>query len=363
MASPRLTHALIAAAPKVLLHDHLDGGVRPSTLIEFATETGYRGLPTTDPEELRRWFIADAPGSDLVRYLEGFAHTTALMQTKDQLERVAAETALDLAREGVVYAEIRFAPEQHLLAGLTLDEVVASVLVGFDVGMANAAAEGHRIVVRTLISAMRQAHRSLEMAELAVRFRDQGVCGFDIAGPEDGFPPTEHLDAFHFIQRENFHLTVHAGEAFGLPSIWEAVQFCNAERLGHGVRIADDVGANDDGSYQLGRLATYIRDRRIPLEVCPTSNVHTGAAASIAEHPIEVLRRLRFRVTLNTDNRLMSGITLSSEFEACADAFGWTLDDMEWLTINAAKSTFYSFDERLAMINTVIKPGYAALRA
>jgi len=363
MTSPRLTPALIAAAPKVLLHDHLDGGVRPSTLIEFAAETGYRGLPTTDPEELRRWFIADAPGSDLVRYLEGFAHTTALMQTKDQLERVAAETALDLAREGVVYAEIRFAPEQHLLAGLTLDEVVASVLVGFDVGMANAAAEGHRIVVRTLISAMRQAHRSLEMAELAVRFRDQGVCGFDIAGPEDGFPPTEHLDAFHFIQRENFHLTVHAGEAFGLPSIWEAVQFCNAERLGHGVRIADDVVANDDGSYQLGRLATYIRDRRIPLEVCPTSNVHTGAAASIAEHPIEVLRRLRFRVTLNTDNRLMSGITLSSEFEACADAFGWTLDDMEWLTINAAKSTFYSFDERLAMINTVIKPGYAALRA
>ena len=363
MTSPRLTPALIAAAPKVLLHDHLDGGVRPSTLIEFAAETGYRGLPTTDPEELRRWFIADAPGSDLVRYLEGFAHTTALMQTKDQLERVAAETALDLAREGVVYAEIRFAPEQHLLAGLTLDEVVASVLVGFDVGMANAAAEGQRIVVRTLISAMRQNHRSLEMAEHAVRFRDQGVCGFDIAGPEDGFPPTEHLDAFHLIQRENFHLTVHAGEAFGLPSIWEAVQFCDAERLGHGVRIADDVVANDDGSYQLGRLATYIRDRRIPLEVCPTSNVHTGAAASIAEHPIELLRKLRFRVTLNTDNRLMSGITLSSEFQACADAFGWTLDDMEWLTINAAKSTFYSFDERLAMINTVIKPGYAALRA
>jgi adenosine deaminase len=361
--APPLSPDLIRQAPKVLLHDHLDGGVRPATLIEFARESGYRGLPTTDPDELRQWFIADAPGSDLVRYLEGFAHTTALMQTKDQLERIAAETALDLARDGVVYAEIRFAPELHQLEGLTLDEIVASVLVGFDVGMANAAREGRGIVVRTLISGMRQAHRTLEMAELAVRFRDQGVCGFDIAGPEDGFPPTEHLSAFHYIQRENFHLTVHAGEAFGLPSIWEAVQFCDAERLGHGVRIADDIVRRDDGTYELGRLANYVRDRRIPLEVCPTSNVHTGAARSIAEHPIKVLRELRFRVTMNTDNRLMSGITLSSEFAACVAAFGWDLHDMEWLTLNAMKSAFYPFDERLHLINTVIKPGYAALRA
>ena len=239
--------------------------------------------------------------------------------------------------------------------------MVTAVLTGFEQGTAQAAALGHAIIVRTLISGMRQAHRTLEMAQLAVRFRDQGVCGFDIAGPEDGFPPTEHLEAFHFIQRENFHLTVHAGEAFGLPSIWEAVQFCDAERLGHGVRIVDDITRRDDGTYALGRLASYVRDRRIPLEVCPTSNVHTGAAASIAEHPIELLRALRFRVTLNTDNRLMSGITLSSEFEACADAFGWTLADMEWLTLNAAKSSFFQFDQRLALINTVIKPGYAAL--
>ena len=361
MTSVRLTPALIKAAPKVLLHDHLDGGVRPSTLSEFAAEAGYRGLPTSDTEDLRQWFIADAPGSDLVRYLEGVAHTTALMQTKDQLERVAAETAYDLALDGVVYAEIRFAPELHQQQGLTLDEVVTAVLTGFALGTANAEAMGHTIIVRTLISGMRQAHRTLEMAQLAVRYRDQGVCGFDIAGPEDGFPPTEHLEAFHFIQRENFHLTVHAGEAFGLPSIWEAVQFCDAERLGHGVRIVDDITRRDDGTYQLGRLSSYVRDRRIPLEVCPTYNVHTGAAASIAEHPIELLRELRFRVTLNTDNRLMSGITLSSEFEACADAFNWTLADMEWLTLNAAKSSFFQFDQRLALINTVIKPGYAAL--
>ena len=209
---------------------------------------------------------------------------------------------------------------------------------------------------------MRQAQASEQIARLAVNFRDEGVCGFDIAGPEDGFPPTEHLRAFHLVQRENFHLTVHAGEAFGLPSIWEAVQFCNAERLGHGVRIIDDVTRFGDG-YRLGRLADYVRDRRIPLEVCPTSNVHTGAAASIADHPVETLRALRFRVTINTDNRLMSNVTLSSEFAACAAAFAWTLDDVEWLTLNAMKSAFYPFDHRLDLINRVIKPGFAALRA
>ncbi|MDH2902659.1 MAG: adenosine deaminase [Actinomycetota bacterium] len=361
MSTTPLSPARIKAAPKVLLHDHLDGGVRPSTVLELAREIGYKELPTSDVDELAQWFIADAPGSDLVRYLEGFAHTTAVMQTKDQIERVASETAYDLALDGVVYAEIRFAPELHQQRGLTLDEVVESVLSGFAHGTAQARALGKVIVVRTLISAMRQAHRSEEMATLAVRYRDAGVCGFDIAGPEDGFPPTEHLPAFHLIQRENFHMTIHAGEAFGLPSIWEAVQFCDAERIGHGVRIIDDIERVGD-EYRLGRLASYVRDRRIPLEVCPTSNVHTGAAASLAEHPIELLRQLRFRVTLNTDNRLMSGITLSSEFAACGNVFGWTLEDMEWLTLNAAKSSFYQFDQRLALINNVIKPGYAALR-
>jgi adenosine deaminase len=352
----------IREAPKVLLHEHLDGGLRPETIIELARETGYSGLPTSDPEALRRWFIVDAPGADLVRYLEGFAHTTVLMQTREQLERVAAESAIDLARDGVVYAEVRFAPEQHLNGGLTLHEVVRAVLDGFELGTKEAANEGHRIVVRAILSAMRQATLSETIAQLAIDFREEGVCGFDIAGPEDGFPPTKHLRAFHLIQREDFHLTIHAGEAYGLPSIWEAVQFCNAERLGHGVRIVDDI-EEIDGEYRLGRLANYVRDRRIPLEVCPTSNVHTGAAASIATHPIDLLKRLRFRVTLNTDNRLMSGITLSGEFATCASVFGWTLDDMEWLTLNAAKSAFYEFNQRLNMINTIIKPGYAALRS
>ncbi len=362
MSTTPLTLDRIKAAPKVLLHDHLDGGVRPSTVLELAREIDYRALPTSDADDLATWFVADAPGSDLVRYLEGFAHTIAVMQTKDQIERVASETAFDLALDGVVYAEIRFAPELHQQRGLSLDEVVESVLAGFAHGTAQARARGKHIIVRTLVSAMRQAHRSEEMASLAVRFRDAGVCGFDIAGPEDGFPPTEHLPAFHLIQRENFHMTIHAGEAFGLPSIWEAVQFCDAERLGHGVRIVDDIVRVGD-EYRLGRLASFVRDRRIPLEVCPTSNVHTGAASTLAENPIELLRQLRFRVTLNTDNRLMSGITLSSEFAACAAVFGWTLEDMEWLTLNAAKSSFYQFDQRLALINHVIKPGYAAIRA
>jgi adenosine deaminase len=361
MTGTPLTLDAIRRAPKVLLHEHLDGGLRPATIVELARDINYGNLPTEDPDDLSRWFIVDSPGSDLVRYLEGFAHTTALMQTRDQLERVAAESAIDLARDGIVYAEVRFAPELHLDGGLTLHEVVRSVLDGFALGIKEAANEGHRIVVRTLLSAMRQATLSETIAQLAVDFRDEGVCGFDIAGPEDGFPPTKHLRAFHLIQREDFHLTIHAGEDFGLPSIWEAVQFCNAERLGHGVRIADDIH-EENGHYRLGRLANYIRDRRIPLEVCPTSNVHTGAAASIATHPIGLLKQLRFRVTLNTDNRLMSGITLSGEFDTCASTFGWDLADMEWLTLNAAKSTFYEFDQRLAMINTVIKPGYAALR-
>jgi adenosine deaminase len=246
---------------------------------------------------------------------------------------------------------------------LTLDEVTAANLEGFEIGMERAAAAGHPIVMKMLVTAMRQAARSVEVAECAVRWRDDGVVGFDVAGPEKGYPPTRYLDAFEYIRRENFHITIHAGESFGLPSIWEALQFAGAERLGHGVRIVDDIHVRDDGSVELGRLAAFVRDRRVPLEMCPTSNVHTGAAASIREHPIDLLRRLRFRVTVNTDNRLMSGVTMSSEFAALEAAFGIGLGEMEWLTINAMKSAFAPFDERLRLINEVVKPGYARLRA
>ncbi len=353
---------IIREAPKALLHDHLDGGLRPATMVELAREGGYAGLPTTDVDELARWIHRGADRKSLELYLETFAHTVGVMQTRDALVRVAAECAEDLAADGVVYAEERFAPELHVERGLSLDEVVEAVLEGFRIGEARAAAAGHPIVVRAILSAMRQAARSLEIAELAVRHRDEGVVGFDIAGPERGFPPTRHLDAFHHIARENFHITIHAGESFGLPSIWEALQWCGAERLGHGLRIADDITHDADG-YHLGRLASYVRDRRVPLEMCPTSNIHTGGAPSIEEHPIELLRRLRFRVTVNTDNRLMSGVTLSSEFATLSSAFGFGLDEIEWLSINAMKSAFAPFDLRLRLITEVIKPGYAHLRS
>jgi adenosine deaminase len=297
-----------------------------------------------------------------VSYLETFVHSVAVMQTPEHLRRVARECAVDLAADGVVYAEVRYAPEQHLTRGLTLDQVVHQVQEGFAEGMSEAAANGTPIRVGTLITAMRHQARSMEIAELAVRHRDEGVVGFDIAGAEAGFPPSRHLDAFEYLHRENMHITIHAGEAFGLPSIWEAVQFCGAERLGHGVRIVDDI-TGQPGEEQLGRLASYVRDRRIPLELCPTSNVGTGVCATIADHPIGMLRRLRFRVTLNTDNRLMSATSMSHEMEQLRDAFGWGIDDFEWITINSMKSAFAPFPERLKLINGVIKPRYAMARA
>jgi adenosine deaminase len=357
-----LSHDTIREAPKVLLHDHLDGGLRPATVIDLARESGHV-LPTTDVDELTAWFRRGADRKSLELYLETFQHTFGVMQERDAIVRVAAECAEDLAADGVVYAEVRYAPELSTERGMTLDEVTVANLEGFRIGMQRAAAAGRPIVMKMLVTAMRQAARSVEVAECAVRHRDEGVVGFDIAGPEKGYPPTRYLDAFDHVRRENFHITIHAGESFGLPSIWEALQFCGAERLGHGVRIVDDITVHDDGSVGLGRLAAYVRDRRVPLEMCPTSNVHTGAAASVADHPIDLLRRLRFRVTVNTDNRLMSGVSMSSEFQALDDAFAIGLGEMEWLTINAMKSAFAPFDERLRLINEVVKPGYARLRA
>src|SRR5487761_1144207 len=348
----------IRAVPKVLLHDHLDGGLRPETVIDLAAEEGYDALPTHDPAELTKVLTAGSHRGHLNLYLDAFRHTVGVMQTPGALHRVARECAEDLAADGVVYAEVRFAPELHTERGLSLDEVVTAVTGGFRAGSA-----GRPIRVYALLTAMRTAARSLEIAELAVKHRDNGVVGFDIAGAEAGWPPSRHLDAFEYVQRENFHITIHAGEGFGLPSIWEAVQWCGAERLGHGVRIVDDIEITEQGAVQLGRLAAYIRDRRIPLEMCPTSNVQTGAAPSIALHPLRLLRQLSFRVTVNTDNRLMSQVTLSSEFHRLAEEFGYGWSDIEWLTVNAMKSAFAGFDERLHLITTVIKPGFAIARA
>ncbi|KOX20817.1 adenosine deaminase [Nocardiopsis sp. NRRL B-16309] len=357
-----LTIEQIRRAPKVLLHDHLDGGLRPSTVVELAAAVGYTGLPTNDPAELGVWFRDASDSGSLERYLETFAHTTAVMQTREGLVRVASEAAEDLAADGVVYAELRYAPEQHLEGGLTLEEVVEAVQEGLELGEKRAADRGRSIRTGQLVTAMRHAARSSEIAELAVRYRDAGVSGFDIAGAEAGNPPTRHLDAFEYLRRENFHFTIHAGEAFGLPSIWEALQWCGCDRLGHGVRIIDDITENENGVPVLGRLAQYVRDKRVPLEMCPSSNVQTGAAESIAEHPIRLLHDLRFRVTVNTDNRLQSGTSLSEEFAKLSRAFGYGWDDLEWFTVNAMKSAFLPFDERLALINGIIKPGFAQLK-
>jgi adenosine deaminase len=356
MLSP--SYEEIVRAPKALLHDHLDGGLRPATVLELAGEIGH-DLPAADADGLAGWFEEAADSGSLERYLETFVHTVGVMQTEPALHRVAYECARDLAADGVVYAEVRFAPEQHLTRGLDLDQVVAAVLAGFADGSTDAAAAGTPIRVATLLTAMRHKARSMEIAELAVRYRDSGVVGFDIAGAEAGFPPTRHLDAFEYLQRENFHFTIHAGEAFGLPSIWQAIQWCGADRLGHGVRIVDDIS----GDGQLGRLAAYVRDKRIPLELCPSSNVQTGAVASIAEHPIGLLRDLRFRVTVNTDNRLMSRTSMSREMALLVEAFGYGWSELQWFTVNAMKSAFIPFDERLVLINEVIKPAYAKLLA
>ncbi|MFF9341251.1 MULTISPECIES: adenosine deaminase [unclassified Streptomyces] len=344
----------IRRAPKAVLHDHLDGGLRPATIVELARECGYTALPTEDPAELAVWFRDAADSGSLERYLETFAHTCAVMQTREALVRIAAECAEDLAADGVVYAEVRYAPEQHLEGGLSLDEVVEAVNDGFREGERRA---GGRITVRALLTGMRHTDRSLEIAELTVAHRDNGVAGFDIAGGEIGNPPARHLPAFQHLKRENCHFTIHAGEAVGAESIHEAVQVCGTERIGHGVRITDDIA--EDGT--LGRLASYVRDNRIALEVCPTSNLQTGAAKDYGSHPIDELRRLGFRVTLNTDNRLVSGTTMSEEFQHMADAFGYGPEVFEEFTVAALEAAFLPLPERLRLIEDVVRPGYAAL--
>jgi len=361
--TPILSAAAIRRAPKVLLHDHLDGGLRPATVLELAEAGGYTGLPETGAEALNRWFVAAAGSGSLGPYLQTFAHTCGVLQTEDALVRVAAEAAEDLAEDGVVYAEIRYAPELFVEHGLSLDQVIEAVQEGFAEGERRAAAKGRTIRIATLLCAMRQLSRGLEIATLAVRYRDAGVAGFDLAGPEAGFPPGGISHVFDYLRANNAHFTIHAGEDFGLPSISDALHLCGAERLGHAVRIVDDIKIDDAGEVHLGRLASYVRDTRIPLELCPSSNVQTGVAASIAEHPFGLLARLRFRVTINTDNRLMSGCDLSSEFEALRDAFGYGAEDFRRFTLNAAKSAFLDFDGRLDLIDNVILPGYAELMA
>ncbi|MFE0255889.1 adenosine deaminase [Streptomyces sp. NPDC059010] len=353
MTATRVDAEVIRRLPKAVLHDHLDGGLRPATVVELAAEVGHT-LPTTDPDELAAWYFEAANSGDLVRYIATFEHTLAVMQSREGLLRTAEEYVLDLAADGVVYGEVRYAPELNTNGGLSLAEVVETVQEGLAAGMAKAAAAGTPVRVGTLLCGMRMFDRVREAADLAVAFRDAGVVGFDIAGAEAGFPAADHLAAFEHLRRESVPFTIHAGEADGLSSIHQALQICGAQRLGHGVRITDDIV---DG--KLGRLAGWVRDRRIALEMCPTSNLQTGAATSIAEHPITALKDLGFRVTLNTDNRLVSGTTMTREMSLLVEQADWSVEDLRTVTVNAVKSAFMPFDERKALIEDVVLPGYA----
>jgi adenosine deaminase len=353
----KLDRGILKSLPKVLLHEHLDGVLRPKSVIALARSAKYDQLPTEDPEGLARWFHQGANQGSLSKYLEGFAHTIAVMQTEEALEQVAYEQAEDLSRDGVVYFETRFAPIFHTRKGLSHQQVVSAVLKGLERGRKEIG-----ISSGLIICAMRNMDVSLEMAELAVDFRERGVVGFDLAGEEGGHPPKKHVEAFHYIQRQNFNITIHAGEGFGKESIWQAIQYCGAHRIGHGTRLIDDIAVADGKAVKLGDLAQYVLDKRIPLEICLLSNVHTGAARSLPEHPFKILYQEKFRVTLNTDNRLMSDTSMSKEFEAARDTFGLSLEDFEKITINAMKSAFLPYDQRCDFIYSVIKPGYAKAR-
>ncbi|HOA87988.1 MAG TPA: adenosine deaminase [Propioniciclava tarda] len=347
-----LDQQLIRALPKVALHEHLDGALRPATVVELAAEDGHQ-LPTTDPDALGRWFFDAADSGSLVRYLETFEHTLACMQTREHLVRVTREFVEDSASDGIVYVEARWAPEQHLRGGLSLADAVEAVRDGLVEGMDAAASAGRPLVAQQIVSSMRHLPPRRDVAELAVIYRDDTVCGFDIAGPEAGFPPSLQASTFDFLRRSNVPYTIHAGEAAGVESIWEAVQLCGANRLGHGVRLLEDA----DGG-RLGRVAQYVLDRQLPLEVCPTSNLQTGVCSSVADHPIGRLAALGFNVTVSCDNRLMSSTTLSRELALASDACGWGLDDLRRLTLNAARSAFYRYDKRERLIADVILPGF-----
>ncbi|MBZ0199582.1 MAG: adenosine deaminase [Ignavibacteriaceae bacterium] len=352
------TENVIRSVPKVLLHDHLDGGLRPQTIIDLSKEYKYNKLPTTDAGELAEWFHRGANKGNLVEFLQGFEHTIAVMQTKEALERIAYEMMEDMKNDGVVYVESRFSPVFHTSKGLYYEDVVNAVLSGLAKGRADFGV-GYSLI----LCGMRNMKNTLEIAELAVNFRHQGVVGFDLAGEEGGYPPKRHLDAFQFIQRANFNITIHAGEAFGKESIWQAIQWCSAHRIGHATHLKEDFTFDKEGNVvAFGDLAQFILDKRLPLELCLLSNLHTGAIDKIENHPFGILFKEKFRVTINTDDRLMSNTNMTKEFMTAIEYFKLTLDDVEKITINSMKSAFIPYKERLEFIYGVIKPGYQKIK-
>lgn len=349
---------VIKSVPKVLLHDHLDGGLKSETIIELAKDLKYKKLPTEDPEELGIWFHRGANKGNLVEYLQGFEHTCAVMQSKEALERVAYEMMEDMKNDGVCYVETRFAPVFHTTNGLYYEDIVNAVITGLKKGK-----KDFGVGYGLILCGMRNMKNTLDIAELAVNFRHRGVVGFDLAGEEGGYPPKKHLDAFQFIQRENFNITIHAGEGFGKESIWQAIQWCGAHRIGHATHLKDDFTFDGEGNVVgFGDLAQYVLDKRIPLEICLLSNIHTGAIDKIENHPFGILYNNKFRVTINTDDRLMSDTTMTKEFLTAIKYFNLNLEDIEKITLNAMKSAFIPYNKRLEYIYNIIKPGYAKIR-
>lgn len=313
--------------PKVLLHDHLDGGLRPETIIQIADEIGYQNLPTTSTSKLSDWFKEACDSGSLNRYLETFDHTIAVMQREQDLVQIAKETVIDLANDGVIYAEVRVAPEHFTKKGLSLEQIIEAMLEGYRLGEIETG-----LKVNAILCGMRNLNRSQEVAELTVRYRDKGVVGFDIAGPEIGFPPTLQLETFQFLLNAEMPFTIHAGEAVGPEYIELAINQCGAKRIGHGVRIFEDLPD--------GKIAKEVLERQVHLEICPTSNLQTGVSDTYTSHPVRELYDLGFNLGLNTDNRLMSGTSMSHEFQECANAFGWGLPEFKELTICAMNAAF-----------------------
>ena len=343
--------------PKALLHDHLDGGVRVETILDLADAQGYADLPVADVDGLGRWFSQDRSGS-LERYLEAFTHTIAVMSTEDALQRIAYETGIDLAADGVIYAEIRFGPSLHIVHGLTREAAIEAVLDGF--------AAAHRetgIVLYAIVSALRQETDSEEVVRAAIPYLDRGLVAFDLAGPEAGFPADDHLAACRLAREAGLGLTIHAGEGDTASSIWRAVAKCGATRIGHGVRIADETDFDGRTITSLAPLARRIRDHRIPLEIAITSNLDTSAFPSAAEHPFGALYRSGFTVTINTDNRLMSRVSLTDEFELAATTFDLEPVDLEKITVNALEAGFGDWPERRRLIDEVVRPAYASVES
>ncbi|MFP4362538.1 MAG: adenosine deaminase [Spirochaetia bacterium] len=351
-----VTTEMIRRIPKVELHDHLDGSVRPETIVDLANEYNVI-LPEQTPEKLAHWFHRGADRKNLAQYLEGFGVTLSVMQRPEALERIAYESILDLATDNVVYAEIRFAPVLHLEEGMNQEQVIEAVLKGLEQGKKETGTE-----YGVILCAMRNQKISLEIAELAVNYRAKGVVGFDLAGDEFGHPPKKHLDAFEFIRRKNFNITIHAGEAFGVESIWQALQICGAHRIGHATRLIEDMAVTGTRIEKMGSLSHFIKDKRVPLECCLSSNIQTGAAESLDTHPFQIYYRNNFRVMLGTDNRLMSNTTMTKEMQIAVEYYNLTLRDLEKLTLNAMKSAFIHHDKRIKIIYDVIKPGYAKVR-